>query len=71
VNRSGSTSCPQRLYYGNAFDWTTTGPGALSLDIWHNDFEKIGTGSGITSTKRIAKPLDRAVNEFLQQWLGA
>lgn len=58
-----------RTRHANAFDMKDTRAGLLNVDVWHNDITKIG-GATIGSLKRIAKPIDRIVNTWLQAWLG-
>lgn len=61
--------CGERVQRANAFDLKDTRAGVLNVDVWHNDKTKIG-GETIGALKRIAKPIDRVVNSWLQAWLG-
>jgi hypothetical protein len=65
----------RNLHAADAFDWKSTGMGNLQLDIWHNHRDSIGgnqdnNDSPFSLLKRIFKPIDRAANSFLQEWLG-
>lgn len=59
----------ERTRHANAFDLKATGNASLDVDVWHNDITSIG-GETIGALKRIAKPIDRVVNSWLQAWLG-
>jgi hypothetical protein len=54
----------------SSFDWRATAPGNLELDIWQNQQSIFEGEEYISNLMRIQKPIDRAVNSFLQQWLG-
>jgi hypothetical protein len=58
-------NCLKEEFQSSSFHWRATAPGNLELDIWQNLF------SEESYLLRIQKPIDRAVNSFLQQWLGA
>jgi hypothetical protein len=60
----------QRTYFGNSYDWKQSSAGALDVDIYQNDVQSI-KGESIGAWKRIAKPMDRIVNSYVQSWLGS
>jgi hypothetical protein len=62
-------SCPGQDWQPSAFDWRATAPSNLELDIWQES--TFSDESPKTNSMRVQKPIDRAVNSFLQQWLGA
>jgi hypothetical protein len=75
---SRCTGIDKKLRASDAFDWKSTEMGNLQLDLWHNHKESIGggeddgdVGEPISLLKRTFKPIDRAVNSFLEVWLGA
>jgi hypothetical protein len=43
----------------------------LDADVYHNDQQSIEGNGNIGALKRLAKPIDRVVNTYLKQWLGA
>jgi hypothetical protein len=54
-----------------ALDWKATAASSLDVDVWYNDHDQDTSNEYLARLKRIQKPIDRAVNSFLQQWLGA
>jgi hypothetical protein len=62
-------ACAERTTAAGALDWKLTNSGKLDVDIYQSDKQAV-TGQIIGSFKRIAKPIDRVVNVFVQEWLG-
>lgn len=66
-----------------AFDWKASEAGRLHVDVYQNDEPDYGvslgdggeevilSGNTLGSFRRSAKPIDRAVGAFLEEWLGA
>ena len=65
-----------------AFDWKATQAGRLDVDVYQNDERELGLslgdggetiileGNTLGSLRRTAKPVERAVGAFLEEWLG-
>jgi hypothetical protein len=53
----------------NAFDWKASVAGALDLDVFQLE-RSVNDERELPALDRIAKPLDRAINSFIQEWLG-
>lgn len=65
--------CPQATPgIANSFDFQDTAAGKLNMIMYHNDTTRIGggNGGGPGATQRVVKPVDSAINSWLQDWLG-
>ena len=72
----------ERTNAAGAFDWKATQAGHLDVDVYQNDERELGLslgdggetiileGNTLGSLRRTAKPVERAVGAFLEEWLG-